>query len=50
MMLRKAEGSIRGRTEKIWKAEIKNDAIKLKDAFAEKYADKYVRAVECPEK
>ncbi len=35
--------------KKIWQAETKEDAIKLKDAFVEKYADKYDKAVECLE-
>ena len=32
--------------KKIWQAETKEDAIKLKDAFVEKYAKKYDKAVE----
>ena len=35
--------------KKIWQAESKKDAIELKDAFVEKYADKYDKAVECLE-
>ena len=35
--------------KKIWQAETKEDAIKLKDAFVEKYADKFDKAVECLE-
>ena len=35
--------------KKIWQAETKEDAIKLKDAFVEKYAKKYDKAVECLE-
>lgn len=35
--------------KKIWQAETKEDAIKLKDAFVEKYAEKYDKAVECLE-
>ena len=35
--------------KKIWQAETKEDAIKLKDAFVEKYAEKFDKAVECLE-
>ena len=35
--------------KKIWQAETKKDAIELKDAFVEKYADKFDKAVECLE-
>ena len=35
--------------KKIWQADKKEDAIKLKDAFVEKYAEKYPKAVECLE-
>ncbi len=35
--------------KKIWQAETREDAIKLKEAFVEKHADKYEKAVECLE-
>ena len=35
--------------KKIWQAETREEAIRLKDAFVEKYAEKYEKAVECLE-
>lgn len=35
--------------KKIWKAETKKYAMKLNDVLAQKYGDKYGRAVEYPE-
>ena len=33
--------------KRIWQAKTKKEAIALKEAFVEKYADKYEKAVEC---
>ena len=46
---KKQKEAIGAELKKIWQAETKEDAIKLKDAFVEKYADKYDKAVECLE-
>lgn len=46
---KKQKESFGAELKKIWQAETREDAIKLKDAFIEKYADKYEKAVECLE-
>ena len=46
---KKQKEAFRAELKKIWQAETKEDAIKLKDAFVEKYAKKYDKAVECLE-
>ena len=46
---KKQKESFGAELKKIWQAETREDAIKLKDAFVEKYADKYEKAVECLE-
>ena len=42
---KKQKESFGAELKKIWQAETREDAIKLKDAFAQKYADKYEKAV-----
>lgn len=46
---KKQKEAFRAELKKIWQAETKEDAIKLKDVFVEKYAKKYDKAVECLE-
>ena len=46
---RKQKDSFGAELKKIWQADKKEDAIKLKDEFVEKYADIYPKAIECLE-
>ena len=46
---KKQKESFGAELKKIWQAETREEAIKLKDAFVEKYADKYEKAIECLE-
>ena len=46
---KKQKESFGAKLKKIWQAETREDAIKQKDAFVEKYADKYEKAIECLE-
>lgn len=46
---KKQKESFGAELKKIWQAETREAAIKLKDAFVAKYADRYEKAVECLE-